>query len=115
MSYWVYLCDDDGTVQVDNHSEGGTYVLGGTSDACVNVTYNYGHHYYDLLHEDGLRGLHGLSGAEAAPLLERAVAVLGTERDDSDYWAPTPGNAGAALGVLLRWAKQHPSARFDVS
>ena len=29
-----------------------------------------------------------------------------------DYWAATPGNAGKALNILLKWAKQFPDATF---
>ena len=52
--------------------------------------------------------------ADAIPLLENAVARLGTLRDE-DYWQPTDGNAGAALAVLLGWARLHPDAVFHVS
>ena len=116
MSYWVYLEHpiDHGPLNVDQHSEGGTYVLGGTIDAELNVTYNYSVHIRSAMHPDGLRFLHERQAAEAIPFLERAVASLGTERDP-DYWAPTAGNAGYALNILLTWARKHPDGVFRVS
>lgn len=46
--------------------------------------------------------------------LRIAVNTLGTVRDN-DYWKPTPGNAGYALAILLKWAGQYPEARFKVT
>ncbi len=105
MSYWVSLMDEDGkTVFVTTHSEGGTYVMGGTPEGALNITYNYSPHYYKHLNsEEGLRWLDGKTASETIPALTKAVGALGTNRD-SDYWAATEGNAGYALSILLRWA-----------
>lgn len=101
------------TVVVDAHEEGGTYVLGGTDCANLNVTYNYAKHFFEALDpERGIRWLYGKTGRECAARLERAIIQLGTARD-GDYWAATPGNAGHALSILLRWARKHPDAVFD--
>lgn len=117
MSWWVSLEDRTGeprVVAVAPHREGGTYVLGGTAGASLNITYNYGVHYHRLL-PGGLEAyLNERQAADATEVLEQAVNALGTDRAD-DYWAPTPGNAGFALSILLSWAKQHPSAVFRVS
>ena len=60
MSFWVSLIGTNGEpLNVDRHSEGGTFVLGGTSDAELNVTYNYGKFYREHLNEAGLRWLDG--------------------------------------------------------
>ena len=113
MSWWIYLEDDDGkNVTVDRHEEGGTYCMGGTHEAELNVTYNYGV-VFRLAGLD-FKGLQGMTGADATPILEAAVEKLGTSRF-KDYWAPTPGNAGYALSIILRWAQEHPTARFRVS
>lgn len=43
MSYDVTFLDaDDRPCVVPDHTEGGTYALGGTTEATLNVTYNYG-------------------------------------------------------------------------
>ena len=111
MSYWVYLTYDNGTVPVEPHSEGGTYAMGGTSKAEINVTYNYSRVYPEYF---SLRDLDGKTAAETELILAKAVDELGTERDE-DYWNPTPGNAGYALNILLGWARQHPKAKWIVS
>lgn len=107
MSYWIYL-ESDAPLEVANHSEGGTFALGGTNEPELNVTYNYAKHF------DYRGELHGKTAAESVPALEAAVAKLGTKRA-SDYWASTPGNAGYACNILLGWAKQHPDATWRVS
>lgn len=106
MSYWISLSDENGICEVENHTEGGTIVVGGTTDADLNVTYNYSRFF-------SFRDLHGKTAEETIPTLEKAVEELGTERDEN-YWASTPGNAGYTCSILLAWAKQHPTATWDV-
>lgn len=132
MSYWVYLKDPNGPIQCDygqapdacstpclpnmvvpGHAEGGTHALGGTDEAELNITYNYSQHF-KALHAEGIRWLDGKTGEDTAPALAAAVQQLGTARD-RDYWAPTPGNAGYALSILLDWAQLHPQAVWQVS
>ena len=108
MSWWVYLSKDTGEiVEVPRHSEGGTYVMGGTLNAELNVTYNYGKHF-------DFKELDGKTGEEAKPLLAKAVEDLGMKRDD-DYWNPTKGNVGYACLILLGWACVYPEAIFTVN
>lgn len=116
MSYRVYLHDDDGEpCQVNRHQEGGTVAVDGTTDAELNVTFNYAEYYYDHLDdEDGLRALDGERAGDWIDDLEEAVEKLGTETTD-DYWESTPGNAGRALEILLNWARRYPEATFEVS
>lgn len=127
MSHWVYLEDrtriveeyGDGsvsyaTVDVPVHVEGGTYRVGGTTTADLNVTYNYARQFTEAGLADGLDTLHDMTARDAIPLLARAVMQLGTERDP-DYWQATAGNAGYALSILLSWARRHPDAVFRVS
>lgn len=118
MSYDISLHDDDGQIlTVGRHEgEGGTYATGGSSEAELNITYNYGE-CYKLVFDDygGLRDLlDGKRASDMLPILTRAVDRLGT-RQYQDYWAPTPGNAGHALNILLGWAREHPRAIFRVS
>lgn len=114
MSFWVSLNEDDNPVFIERHAEGGTYVLDGTEHADINVTYNYSTFYFEHLDkEKGLRWLHEKQAKDTIERLEKAVEILGVERD-SDYWAATPGNAGHALNVLASWAKQYPEAVWHV-
>ncbi|MDD3474441.1 MAG: hypothetical protein PHP08_00875 [Candidatus Dojkabacteria bacterium] len=115
MSFDVILLNEKGEpVIVENHSEGGTYVMGGTRDAELNVTYNYSHFYYQHLNgKEGLRWLNGKKAKDVIDALEKAIRELGIERD-SDYWEATEGNAGYALRILLTWARQYPDAVFEV-
>jgi hypothetical protein len=115
MSYDIDLIDQETKkpAAVENHEEGGTYAIGGIKEASLNITYNYSKSFYEHLDtEQGIRWLYGKTGKETEQRLASAVAILGTERHDN-YWEPTPGNAGYALSILLKWARQHPTAVFE--
>ncbi len=79
----------------------------------MEITYNYRPVFIKVLGENGLREIHGKTGAEVEELLEQAVAQLGVEQSDN-YWDATPGNVGAALDILLDWARQYPEGMFHV-
>lgn len=123
MSYSIYLKDKktDNIVTVPEFCEGGTVmaevvdgklVPKGRRDADIDITYNYSKFYCDTIDKkQGIRYLYGKTGSEDIPILEKAIAALGTVRDP-DYWKPTPGNAGHALAILLMWARLHPDAVF---
>lgn len=112
MSYDVSLGNRDGVVVVENHSDGGTYVLGGTTKAELNITYNYGKVY--ALCDFSIKDLEGRRASDVIEKMRQVVEKLGT-RQHTDYWAPTLGNAGYALSILLKWAEQYPSAIFVVA
>ena len=114
MSYDIHMRDKDGRIiEVPKFSEGGTQVLGGSSEAELNITYNYSWFYYRYLDKDkGLRWLYGKTGHEVTHRLSEAVQELGTNEYEKDYWAPTPGNAGYALKILLDWAIMNPDEVF---
>jgi hypothetical protein len=132
MSYDIYLKDPvtKDVIQFDepHHMRGGTYCLGGTTEAHLNVTYNYGEHYrrvfgdsevqlsnFDTVFgggETGIRKLYGMSGADSIPILKEAISKLGDDVDD-DYWKPTEGNAKRALLQLLSLAKMRPDGIWD--
>lgn len=115
MSYWIYLENVEGhPVEVENHSEGGTYAMGGIGQAELNVTYNYGSFFHEYLNPEGLPWLNEKKASEVLPALVNAVDQLGTD-PDGDYWKATPGNAGKALSILAGWAKENPDAVFRVS
>ena len=111
MSWWVYLEDANGqTCELSSpHSEGGTYCLGGTTQAEINVTYNYGGKF-------NFRSLHQRAARDTIPELKAAVQRLAAGPDDNkDYWAPTDGNVMRACGSLLAFAEQHPEGIWRVS
>ncbi len=114
MSHDIYLRDAEGnTVHFDEpHTlNGGTYALGGTTEAWLNITYNYTR-FYEMLPEGSVTGLYGMKAADAIPVLESAVGLLGTMRDQ-DYWKSTAGNAGAALNDLLTLCRLAPTATIQ--
>jgi hypothetical protein len=87
---------------------GGTYCLGGSPTAELNVTYNYSPHYRRAFGtDDGIRSIYGMSGAESIPVMEKAAAQLGDDIDP-DYWKSTEGNAKHALLQLLALARMRP-------
>lgn len=113
MSYDIYLMKGDEVAQIERHEEGGTYLIGGNTDAHLNVTYNYAGYYYEHLDADkGIRWLYGKQAKDTVERLEKAIETLGIKRI-GDYWEPSSGNAGYALSILLKWAKLHPDAIFE--
>ena len=114
MSYDITLSKNKKPVKVKKFEEGGTQVMGGSEEAWLNVTYNYGWFYYKYLDKkEGIRWLYGKKAKDCVKRLEKTVKELGTNQYERDYWAPTPGNAGYALNILLQWAKQNPDATFS--
>lgn len=100
MSYDIGLVDaasgEPCVLDAPHPLRGGTYAVGGTDEASLNVTYNYGKHFYRVLGERGIRAIYGMTGRDSLPVLDAAIAQLGTD-ESSDYWAPTEGNARLAL------------------
>lgn len=100
MSYSISLIDKDGSIpKVERFCDGGTYVVGGSEEAELNVTYNYCKHF-------SFRNLNKRKAKFTIAEMGWAVQEFGTELD-VDYWNPTPGNVGAAIARLLSWARQH--------
>lgn len=139
MSYDIELCNPvtHKTLLLDTKHQmsGGTYVVGGTNEAWLNVTYNYASWYYmpgvfAEAEEDskGIRTIYGLTGAESIPVLRKAIAALEamTEEyaDEEDrknceeqgitgYWLPTRENAIKPLHQLLAMAQLRPDGVWD--
>jgi len=109
MSWWISLehPETEECAEVEKFTAGGTYAIGGTDEATLNVTYNYGKHY-------DFKALNGLIAEKTIKSLEATVEELGTQKDD-DYWASTPGNCGWTCQILLGWAKQHPTYVWRVN
>jgi len=111
MSYDIDLLDPvtREVIELDSKHElrGGTYCIGGTTDASFNITYNYAKHFYKLLGDNGIRTIYGMSGADSIPLLEEAISKLNDDVSDN-YWEPTEGNTKRALLSLVALAKLRP-------
>lgn len=137
MSYDVRLVDPETKevlVSKTHRQEGGTQVMGGTSECDLNITYNYGSLYHlallpekatdPALEEEGLiYWLAGRQGKDTEAMLRLAHERLGSPtRPDygrshgpsCDYWTPTPENAGWALVPLIEWASEHPEGVWVV-
>lgn len=112
MSYDIELRYEDGVASVARHEEGGTYAIGGTLRAELNVTYNYSNSF--LKANFSIRDLNGRPAKETISVLQKVVEVLGIEWQGG-YWDATDGNAGYAANILLGWARQHPSAVWEVT
>jgi len=114
MGYDIELVDSKGNpCIVENHEDCGNHlIIGGTDLAQIGITYNYSGFYYTHFdNEKGIRWLYSKTGKQCEERLEKAVKKLGVNRS-VNYWEPTPGNAGYALSVLLKWVKQYPDEKF---
>lgn len=117
MSYDITLKDPvtRRTIEFDEPHllKGGNYAVGGTSEAWLNVTYNYAEHFYRIVDKDkGIRVLYGKTGAESIPILKNAITQLKDNVSD-DYWESTEGNAKRALINLLAFAQLRPDGIWD--
>lgn len=138
MSYDIYLRNrvTKETVHFDTPHQmaGGTYAVGGTTEAWLNITYNYAQWYYkdgvfpnNGEDNSGIRSIYGLSGADSIPVLEHAIKTLESMTEDlseeeiqeyknrgaGGYWMPTRENAIKPLYQLLAMAKMRPDAVWD--
>ena len=117
MSYSIELCDpvSGDVLQLDTKHEmrGGTYALGGTTEAELNITYNYANYYYEctdgdkrFAHEEisaryadgtdgpietqyGIRGIYGKSGAESIPMLRDMISRIEAKYKKDGEWIKT--------------------------
>lgn len=116
MSYDIYLIDKTTkkiiNLEQPHHMKGGTYALGGTTEAHLNVTYNYWEHFHRVFGEEGIRSLYGMSGGDSIPILCGAIDNL---KDDvsENYWDSTEGNARQSLLHLLELATLCPEGIWD--
>lgn len=138
MSYDITLNDPvtKETIELDapHQIKGGTYAMNGTSEAWLNVTYNYARWYYkDGVfpskdgESQGIRTIYGMSGAESIPVLKGAIAALENSTDEisdeerkqyeeqevTGYWMPTRENAIKPLYSLLAFAQMRPDGVWD--
>lgn len=114
MSYDIQLMHGDRIAEVPLHSEGGTQLIGGCSEARLNVTFNYSPYFYEHLGDDEIHWLQGKRADQTIPKLEGVVDALSPFLPNKDYWKLTAGNARKALSILLNWARLHPGAIWNV-
>lgn len=116
MSWWVSLNDKEGDcLEVELFTEGGTYKVGGSIDAHINITYNYGGLFHTFLNDvEGIRYLQGKCAKDTTASLKRAIDEM-QDDDEDDYWKATEGNAKKALKILYTWALQHPEGIWRVN
>ena len=116
MSYDIYLLNPKTKRAIElggpHDLKGGTYAVGGTTEAWLNVTYNYSEFFYRMLGEKGIRTIYGVTGEESIPILRAAANALKGEPSDN-YWDATEGNAKTALLDLIRLAKLAPYGVWD--
>lgn len=113
MSYDFYLTEPGtgDTIILDqpHQIKGGTFALGGTNEAELNITWNYAKHYCRVICPKlGVKKIIGMTGKDSIVLLEQAAEKLGDNVDETDYWNPTEGNAKQALLGLITLAKMRP-------
>lgn len=118
MSYDISLLDAETgqTILLDHPHDlrGGTVAVGGTREAWLNVTYNYGHHYKRVIDAElGIKWLHEKVALDTIPKLCEAIMALGCD-EDTDYWKDTEGNARRALSDLLQLAFLAPKGVWEV-
>ena len=138
MSYDIYLTDpvtrEPLELEEAHYMRGGNYALGGTTEAWLNITYNYADWYYrpgvfGETSEDskGIRSIYGLTGAESIPVLKGAINALESMTEDisekerreckrqgcTGYWVPTRENAIRPLHQLLALAQMRPDGIWE--
>lgn len=110
---------------------GGTYIVGGTTEAWLNITYNYSRWYYRTEvfgKRNGIKVINNMSAADSISIIEKAISGLkSTTEDFTDkerkemedngvvgYWLPTKENAIKPLYQLLAMAKMRPDGIWKV-
>lgn len=106
MSYDIYLKDPvtketaevpghlmrGGTFMADYHPESGTFTPALNTEAWLNITYNYGHYYYEMNKEEGIREIYGKTGLDSIPILEGMIAHLEKKYKKNGKWITTKRN-----------------------
>ena len=93
MSYDITLNDPvtKEPIQLDapHQMQGGTYAVGGTTEAWLNITWNYADWYYrpgvfaaTREESKGIRTIYGISGAQSIPILQKAIKTLESLTED---------------------------------
>ena len=120
MSYDLKFSKHGDTVQftAPHDLRGGTYQMGGTQKAWLNITWNYSAYFRILFGDEGIRALYGKTAQQVALVITEALPKLsdakvsqepcGCHRSADCYWAITPENARKALQDLRSLAELSP-------
>ena len=112
MSYDVKLVNENGEILPfsETFKEGGIQCVGGTNFCELNVTYNYGKIYGNLV-----KDLHQRQAKDTIGSLENFCNRWSDTKPYRDYWAPTPGNAKFAIDRLLSFARENPDGIWEIN
>jgi len=105
-------------VYLEKHDIAGpTRAFGGTTEAWLNVTYNYSGTFQKLFGKDGIRSIYGLSVKKSIKVLDEAIKKLGDVKPNlHNLFDPCEGNVKKALIDLKTLAEmaieQHPNTRM---
>lgn len=119
MSYDIYLNDPvtkvpvrlpfahllgGGTMRAEMRDGG--LVQAPTTEAWLNITYNYGPYYYEATEGDsrcetqsGIRGIYGKTGAESIPMLESMIERIVAAYKKDGEWITTTRTKHRMLDV----------------
>lgn len=67
----------------------GRLVPAPTTDAWLNVTYNYGCYYRETFPENGIREIYGKSGAESISILDAMIDTIRNHYQKDGEWVTT--------------------------
>lgn len=100
MSYDIHLLDPvtnepatvpghlmyGGTYAADYHPATGTFTPALSTEASLNITYNYGHYYYEAFGELGIRSIYHITGLESIEMFDKAISFLIEKYKDKNEW-----------------------------
>jgi len=109
MSYDVYFIDPKTKEVAECHHDirGGTFAVGGSTEAHLNITYNYSGIFTKVFGDGGIRNLYDKKSDEVIIMLTHAIMLLEADETE-DYWEATEGNARRALLNLRMLAVLNP-------
>lgn len=116
MGYSIYLTDTDGNVlysDTKHNAKGSVYVVGGTTELTLDVTYNYAPIFVSVFGENGIRNLDAKKASETLTTLNEAIYRLADDVNE-DYWLPTEGNVKIVLCNLRDFARLRPDGIWKI-
>lgn len=91
----------------------GNMQIGGETEAHINITYNYGPIFRDVIDKDqSIRWLYGKKAKDTIEVLTKAITSLKNEFSEN-YWDCTEGNVKLALMNLLELALMYPEGIWE--